>query len=301
MAGLIDRFGSAWVEVRIEAPVNGDGFLWKRTPGPLGPSHFPVVWCGDSHVADGVELVWPDIENETLTYRVGGPSSAAKWLRRPEAEFRRRALDTVGRCIDVVMQVCRVNGSTPSLNSPPAPLRRLSAHLGNPATASAVLRWRAALKESVDRSAVDGLLDLLASHHDDDPAFAHGGLSIGGIVPVTTGAYDCVLTGEDSGGASAGHDIGWLVGELLELRATAYDAADEHLVGLLDEVIRDVLREHGGHPEGIHRAAVLRIALHAEDYAHFIGWDDQLIRRAQLLEKVWSDDAWASTGCPPAF
>lgn len=127
-------------------------------------------------------------------------------------------------------------------------------HLGNPATASAVFRWRAALKESVHRSAVDGLLDLLASHHDDDPAFAHGGLSIGGIVPVTTGAYDSVLTGEDSGGASAGHDIGWLVGELIELRATAYDAADEHLM-----------------------------------------------RRAQLLEKVWSDDAWASTGCPPAF
>lgn len=299
MAGLIDRFGSAWVEVRIEAPVNGDGFLWKRAPGPLGPSHFPVVWRGDSHVAHGVELVWPDIENETLTYRVGGPSSAAKWLRRPEAEFRRRALDTVGRCIDVVMQVCRVNGSTPSLNSPPAPLRRLAAHLENPATGSAVLRWRAALQEAVGGSAVDGLVSMLVNHQDN-PTFAHGGLSIGGIVPVTTGAHDCVLTGEDSGDASAGHDIGWLIGELLELRGTAHDVGDEGLVVLLEDFTAGILRDNGGHPEGIRRAALLRIALHAEDYAHFIGWDDQLIRRAQLLAKVWSDEAWASAGRAPA-
>ena len=295
MSTLIDRFGSAWVEVTIESPDDSDDFLLKRRPGPSGPSRFPVVWHGKPVIANGVELVWPEVEEEILTYRVGGPSSASRWLLSPDIEFRRTALDTVARCIDVVTKLSRDAQSTPLLTALPAPLRRLSTHLENPAT-SAVLRWRAALKDAVDGSAVVGLLDLLATHHHDDATFAHGGLSIGGIIPVTTGVYDGVLTGEDAGSASAGHDIGWIVGELLEMRAAAHDTEDDDGGALLDEAIQDILRKHAGHPQGTHRAAALRIALHAEDYAHHIGWDDGLIRHAQLLAKVWADDAWISTG-----
>lgn len=299
MATVIEHFGSAWVEITIEAPDDSDHLLMTRRPGPLGPSHFPVVWRGDPVIANGVELVWPDIKDEALTYRISGPAAAVRWLRCPDIAFHRRAIDAVGRCTDVVMDVCGDVASTHLLTALPAPLRRLSTHLENAPTTPSVLRWRAALEDAVDRPAVAGLLDLLASHHTDDPTFAHGGLSLGGIIPLITGAYDCVLTGEDSGSASAGHDIGWLVGELIELRAAAGAAKDESSVGLMDEAIGDILRKHGQHSEGIRRAAILRIALHAEDYAHHMGWSDVLIMRAHLVEQVWTDETWASMGRPP--
>ena len=287
MSALVDHFGSRWVEVDVYA--EAEHFLWCRRPGPDGPAVFPVRHphsATDS--ATGVELVAPTVEGPTLTYRVGGPSSAAAWLRRPDPASLDTALDAVHAAAAAVQAT-----QGPAEPTAPAPLQRLAAHLTDTDPGASVSRWRAALRDALGPDAVMTLRDTLAEHLGATTRPCHGGLSIGGIIPSTTTLPTAVLSGEDWGSAAPGHDLGWLAGELLELAHSS--APGSALRGRLTDTVRTLVHstEHAG---GVAAAATLRVALHAEDFSHFVGWDDTLRTRAGLLRSLRSGDTWLRTG-----
>lgn len=298
MSVLVDRVASRWVQVSVYTADGDEHFLWCRRPGPDGPDRLAVLHAADTHdPVTGVALVAPSVDGDTLVYRVGGPSSAAAWLARPEPGFLDTALDAVHRAAGAVRAVTHsTEQGAPAV--PPAPLQRLRAHLeGRPCTAE-VHRWRTTLDAALGTDGAGAITEMLGAHLGGETAPAHGGLSIGGIIPSTTALPDCVLSGEDWGHAAPGHDVGWLIGELLELADSAAHRDDTALAGTLTSTIQTLAVGHED-PTGLVRGATLRVALHAEDYCHFVGWDDTLLRRASLMQALSNDDTWLQTGHLP--
>lgn len=294
MTSLVDRFGSRWVEVEVHA--EAEHFLWCRRPGPDGPATFPVVHPHTSTDPEAaVELVAPSIDGSTLTYRVGGPSAAAAWLRQPDPAFLDTALDAVHRAAGAVHRATADPSAGPPSSglTAPAPLRRLAAHLDDPDPSDAVTRWRTALRDALSPDAVTALQGTLTTHLGGAARRCHGGLSIGGIIPSTTALPTAVLSGEDWGRAAPGHDLGWLAGELLELAHSSPPGSALHQ--RLTTTVATLLAGTED-PDGVAAAAALRVALHAEDFAHHVGWDDTLLSRAILLRSLQHDDTWLRTG-----
>ncbi|WP_306370084.1 phosphotransferase [Nocardiopsis sp. CC223A] len=111
----------------------------------------------------------------------------------------------------------------------------------------------------------------------------HGAPRLGSLT-VSDDPYRAVLlSGQDVGAASPLFDVGWVIGELLDLRwklgGRDGGAAWTHLLGAFSEGY--------GKPAGAEetRAAVLRILLHLHDFLVYVGWNAvEFERYAQFLK-----------------
>ncbi|MFD3520650.1 hypothetical protein [Streptomyces sp. NPDC058653] len=132
----------------------------------------------------------------------------------------------------------------------------------------------------------------------------HGAPSTGWLVPSPAGDHSVLLTGEEVTGGDPALDLGWILGELHELRSAAtrglgaagqgppvdYPAAARALLaGYLhtEESPEDL---GPALPPGTARAATLRLAVHMRDFASFVGWHEDLRHYADLLAETLDAD-----------
>lgn len=141
----------------------------------------------------------------------------------------------------------------------------------------------------------------------------HGAPSTGWLVPSPAGDHSVLLTGEEVTGGDPALDLGWVLGELHELRSAAarglgaagqgppvdYPAAARALLaGYLrkedtdtDSPAREGTQDiDASLPPGTARAATLRLAVHMRDFASFVGWHEDLRHYADLLAETLDAD-----------
>ncbi|MEU1807245.1 hypothetical protein [Streptomyces sp. NPDC019937] len=127
----------------------------------------------------------------------------------------------------------------------------------------------------------------------------HGAPSTGWLVPSPDGDHTALLTGEEVTGGDPALDLGWLLGELHELRAAAARGLGSAGQGPpVDYGIaaHALLSGYTGGdgtaalPHGTARAATLRLAVHMRDFASFVGWHADLRHYCDLLAETLTED-----------
>ncbi|MFI6769406.1 hypothetical protein [Streptomyces sp. NPDC050355] len=116
--------------------------------------------------------------------------------------------------------------------------------------------------------------------HDERRVVSHGapGLACLVVGPADEGVQ--FLIGDDLGAAPWYWDIGWLLGELTELRHVLGTPATDPAWTCLESTL---LAGYGRDQLAVRRTAVLRIVLHLHDYAAYADWDEAEIGRYKAL------------------
>lgn len=281
---LVAAYGTGLSATRIHRAPDG-GFLWWQGPGPQvpGPLTAPAA-----HLVPGLPpesgaavLAVPERAGDGLLHRVSGSASAAAWLRdfRPQARaLVAHALASAGRSLRALHAV-PVPDDVPL--GPPPGLTRLRAW----ADGSGELRRRTLAAWGPERlERLLGWADQAAPAEAAAPAttgpattgarsLVHGWASVGALVPpLGRGGRVALLTGEDLAAGRPELDLGWLLGELVELAwaAPPHDCSD------LQRVLLDAYGP-GPDPVLVGRSAVLRVVTHMQDFATYRGWDDELL------------------------
>ncbi|MFK0258332.1 hypothetical protein [Streptomyces sp. NPDC090445] len=288
---VVAEYGTELQTTRVLRAPDG-GFLWWQGPGAQvrGPllaraAHLVPLLPDDTGAA---LLTVPERAGAGLLHRVGGSASAAAWLR----DFRPQARALVAHSLVSAARALRALHAVPA--PPPGELR-----LGAPpglgrlrdwARGSSELRertlscWGAERLERLLGWADDLAPDPAAEPIPDpvpDPAagaapagrsLVHGWASLGALVPPLSRGRVALLTGEDLAVGRPELDLGWLLGELVELAWTTPHQKPADLQRLLLDAYGP-----GPDPVLVGRSAVLRVVTHMQDFATYRGWDDELL------------------------
>ncbi|MFC8826207.1 hypothetical protein ACFT9I_12745 [Streptomyces sp. NPDC057137] len=341
----VREYGTRYL--RISVRYHGDArFSWLRVPGPAHdrPQAPPSPAAGvalhrvDAAIArdgsardgsapdritrdaSGARLAlgeWDAVSEEGgVVYRVPGAVSVARLLPSGDETAYRlsvRALADVGRTLrqlhDVPWEFGEpvpphhgvgrlldwISGAAPDAapDGDGARLRALAHDRLGPRLWTRLTDWAVAAQEPPGRGGA---------------VLLHGAPSTGWLVPSPAGD-SVLLTGEEVTGGDPALDLGWILGELHELRSAArrglgaagqgpsvdYPAAARALLA-------GYLRTEGSPddsnpapaaaelPPGTARAATLRLAIHMRDFASFVGWHEDLRRYADLLAETLDAD-----------
>lgn len=339
----VREYGTRYL--RITVRYLGDaGFSWRRVPGPAhdrpqtppSPEVGAVLRGVDSALAasgSGARLAlgeWDAAsEGGGVLYRVPAAVSVARLL--PSGDDTGYRL-SVGALADAGRTLRQLH-DVPWEFGEPVPLhhgvRRLLVWLSGAAGAASASASapRNDPKHAPEDAPVDARLRALA--HDrlgprlwtrltdwaeaaqqppgrGGAVLLHGAPSTGWLVPSPAGDHSVLLTGEEVTGGDPALDLGWVLGELHELRSAAtrglgaagqappvdYPAAARALLaGYLrkeEGTGSSLLTEDdtAALPPGTARAATLRIAIHMRDFASFVGWHEDLRHYADLLAET---------------
>jgi phosphopantothenoylcysteine decarboxylase/phosphopantothenate--cysteine ligase len=298
------EFGTGLLRTTVTG-TGGEEFQWRRTLGDLAPE--PFVPPGHPALrelsalppAGGARIVLSPDGGDTRSYLARGTESAAGLLLRsgPAAALE-EPLRGLGRLLAAV-HACPVPDGLG-----PLPRTRALTRLGD-WLAGRAQSPRAALLESHLETALGGerlarvreWYDRLAG--DTDLVLVHGAPGLGSLVvgsafgssataatsadpadpadladPATPAPAD-LLTGEDVSVAPWYSDLGWVVGELVELKW--YVGGDQEAWGRLLSALFDGYGRDLG-PEW-NRSAALRILLHLHDFTAYVGWSRAEIDR----------------------
>lgn len=274
---VVEEFGTGLLHTVVLA--TPEGFRWRRTPGPLAPQPFHPV---DRELtarlaalgpADRTRLVLGVPEDGTRRYDVRGSVSVAKQLLRdgasPELVPALRGLGSLLRA---------VHDTEPTATTEPRArgLNRLEDWVTDRArtakAAAGASQLRSLLGEDRWRTVRAWCVELA---EDSDVVLAHGMPGLGSVVVGSEAGTADVLTGEDLCLAPWYFDLGWVVGELVELKwhLAGPDAAWQQLI---DALFSGYGRDLG--PDWA-RPAALRIVLHLHDYTAYVGLDPAALAR----------------------
>ncbi|MGW8666902.1 hypothetical protein [Streptomyces niveus] len=340
----VREYGTRYL--RISVRYHGDArFSWLRVPGPAheGPQTAPSPAAGlalrrvDAAVADagsgagsgadagsgagagrGARLALGERaaasesgERGGVVYRVPGAVSVARLLPSGDDTAYRlsvRALADLGRTLRQLHDV-------PWEFAEPVPphhgVGRLLAWISGAAPDGDGARLRTLAHDRLGARLWTRLTDWAVAAQEPPgrggAVLLHGAPSTGWLVPSPAGDHSVLLTGEEVTGGDPALDLGWVLGELHELRSAAarglgaagqgppvdYPAAARALLaGYLRK--EDAAATVEALPPGTARAATLRLAVHMRDFASFVGWHEDLRRYADLLAETLDADG-AST------
>ncbi|RPK62636.1 hypothetical protein EES43_13165 [Streptomyces sp. ADI96-02] len=298
----------------------GGGFLWWHGPGPgrTGPLRAPgrlLARVPAPAAASGAALLSTGTPyGDGLLHRAAGSASAAAWLRDPRPQAGRlvaHALVAAGRALRLLHDV----PLPPDLEPVDLPgVRRMRAWAaGTGPSAPAAVRLRQRAREVWGRARTALLLDwahdaLRPAGPGDVVAPLHGWASAGALVPPRTRGRVALLTGEDLGVGRRELDLGWMLGDLVELawssplygggqgrRSGTGDGpdagrADPRSAGLPSAAALQAvfLRAYGDpgaasasgpayDPAAVGRCAVIRVVTHMQDFATYCEWSDELL------------------------
>ncbi|MBK3556892.1 hypothetical protein JHN55_10195 [Streptomyces sp. MBT56] len=323
----VAEYGTGLQVTRVHRAPDGDlggagDFLWWHGPGPGrgGPLRVPArsaALVPDLGPAEGAALLATGTPyGDGLLHRAAGSASAAAWLRDPRPQAGRlvaHSLAAAARALRALHGVSLPPGPQPL---PPPGVRRLrewAAGTGPLAPAAARLRRRA--REVWGESRTERLLgwadDAVRASGTGAPVVPlHGWASTGSLVPPRSRGRVALLTGEDLGAGRRELDLGWMLGDLVELAwSSPLHRAAAESPGLLSvtDLQRVFLgayeadgsdtdrREGGGHDAGVRedgdhgpagpvydpvavgRCAVLRVVTHMRDFATYCEWSDELL------------------------
>ncbi|MFJ9775525.1 hypothetical protein ACIRVF_30485 [Kitasatospora sp. NPDC101157] len=262
-------------------------YRWWQRPGPLAGEP-PTATPFPSRLPDApgaARLALPRPTGDGLLYQVPGPASAAAWLRdfRPAARLLvASALASVARGLRALH---RSGPPAPERSGPPPALLRLRSW----AASDDESRGRA--EELWGRRRTVRLLDwadeaagTTATAGAELPAGpVHGWASLGALVPPLRAGRTALLTGPDLGTGRPELDLGWTLGELAELHwrlPSLHTTPDPNRAPSSPPALARVfLDAYGPGPDPVllGRCAVLRIAVHLQDFARHQGWHDELL------------------------
>lgn len=316
--------------LRITVRHHGDTrFSWLRVPGPAHtrPQRLPPAAVGaalrrvDAAVGTagtegrrGVRLVlgeWagPAADGAAgsgarsgVLYRLPGAVSVARLLPcGDDAAFRL----SVGALADLGGTLRRLHREPWEFpERPPHPgVRRLLAWVSGEEDVPEAARLRALARARLGPSLWARLADWAgaadASSGAAGAVLLHGAPSTGWLVPCPVGGRAALLTGEEVTGGDPALDLGWVLGELYELRAAAargLGAAGQGPPVDHATAARALLSGYTGGdgtdavPPGTGRAAALRLAVHMRDFASFVGWHEDLRHYCDLLAETLAED-----------
>ncbi|MFJ3962366.1 hypothetical protein [Streptomyces sp. NPDC090036] len=275
---LVTEYGTGLQTTRVHRAQDG-GFLWWQGPGAqVGrPLTAPAAHLVPHLAAEtgAALLTVPERAGDGLLHRVAGTASAAAWLR----DFRPQARSLVAHSLASAARALRALHAVPVPDEVP---------LGTPPGLTRLRSWAYGSSELKDRTLAvwgeermerllgwaAGLAPDTARGKTGPPArsLVHGWASLGALIPPLSRGRVALLTGEDLAAGCPELDLGWLLGELVELAwaAPPHDSTD----------LRRVLVEAygpGPDPVLVGRAAVLRVVTHMQDFAVYRGWDDELL------------------------
>ncbi|WNF27937.1 hypothetical protein RI138_14480 [Streptomyces sp. C11-1] len=322
-AVLVAEYGTGLQVTRVHrAPGTGASdtlgagdFLWWHGPGPrrVGPLRAPgrlLRLVPDLEPATGAALLSTGTPyGDGLLHRAAGSASAAAWLRDPRPQAGRLVAHSLAAAARALRALHGVPLPPDPEPLPPPGVRRLrewAAGTGTLAPAAARLRRCALEVWGGDRT--ERLLDWAddAVRPAGPGASAvplHGWASAGSLVPPRSRGRVALLTGEDLGVGRRELDLGWMLGDLVELAwssplyRTAGESAGLPSAAVLQRVFLGAYDEDGddgdgdnggdgdGHrlwgpvydPDAVGRCAVLRVVTHMQDFATYCEWSDELL------------------------
>ncbi|GAA2794046.1 hypothetical protein GCM10010452_22900 [Crossiella cryophila] len=283
-------FGTGFQRTRVH-PDGDSAFRWLRTAGPQRPEPLtpvPAQVAALLPTDTPAEFATPEFIHSGHSYRASGRSSAADWLFREHPNVP--AL--IGSALHAVGRSLRVLHDSPGAVSAtaPGPARLLRWLDGD-----SELRTRAAAVWGTQR------LDTVrywCSWAARPGTLIHGGVSLASIVPPLTAGRVGLFSGPELATGPAELDLGWLLGELLELR-------EQERLGVLAGVPHDCrrlaeafLRGYGPDFDAAAtcRAAVLRFLTHLHDHAVYVGVNDQLPRYLTLAADLIDEEGKRALG-----
>ena len=289
----VAEFGTGLVRTTVVSRPDGT-FEWRRSPGPLAPAPFPPVdeevygFLAALSPAGGARLALGAAEGSDRVYQVSGQESVAHRLLQDGADAALQApLYGLGRLLRAL-----------HASDPPASLRDRAAgrlaHLGDwlsgrtpsPRAARAFGHLRSSLG-AASWEVVRAWYEQVV--RDEDVVLAHGAPGLGKVIIGAGGATADVLTGEDVCLAPWYFDLGWVVGELVELRwFLGGQGGQEAWQGLLEALFSGYGRDLG---PTWNRMATLRIIIHLHDFASYVGFPpEEFDRYAGFLKFLISLD-----------
>ncbi|MFE3460994.1 hypothetical protein ACFXKD_25915 [Nocardiopsis aegyptia] len=265
------EFGTGLLRTRV-VTVSETEFTWTRAVGELAPDGFAApaatarALLGTVPAAGGVRLLPGHGEGDSRRYTVPGRESLAnRLLREGPGDRVAEAVHGVGAALRALHAA--------------VPDRHTS--LGRPRGVARLGRW---LEDATGVGYADEARDLLtgrlgprrwrlldtwrAEHWEHaERVPSHGAPTFGAVVEGPEGTDAVLLTGEDLCSAPWTFDLGWVLGELVELRWQLGGSA-ARWQELVDALIGGYGRDPG---DGWHRLAALRVALHLHDFTAYVG------------------------------
>ncbi|MCX2927986.1 hypothetical protein [Streptomyces sp. NEAU-W12] len=328
----VREYGTRYLRITVRHH-GGTAFSWLRAPGPAHtrPQRLPAAAveaalrragtavgdAADGDAADGrpgARLAlgeWaggpaPDGEaRQGVLYRVQGAVSVARLLPSGDSTAHRLAVSALADAGRTLRRLHREPWDFPQ--RPPHPgLRRLRAWAAGEESTPGATRLRALARTRLGPSLWARLTDWSEAANEPPggpgAVLLHGAPSTGWLVPSAAGGRAALLTGEEVTGGDPALDLGWILGELHELRAAAargLGAAGQGPPVDYPAAAHALLSGYAGGtgttgvtalPSGTERAATLRLAVHMRDFASFVGWHEDLRRYCDLLAEALAED-----------
>lgn len=274
---IVDEHGTGLLVTTVTA-LPGGLHRWHRRPGPACPAPFhpltapsravvphTAASCG-ARAATGEAA--PDGSRE---YTAPGPYSLAHVLMAGggphAAPGGLQAVEHIVHGTGALLASLHRQPVTPEARRPSRGITRLHAWLSGATAAGGA--------DAVSLLGPDAVAPLTAWAAEavtqaDTHVLSHGAPGLGSLVPSPAGDRAVLLTGEDICAAPRHLDVGWLTGELVELRWLLGRVADP---GAWQALVDAFLDGYGGGAAsgGDHgRGAALRVALHAHDSAAYV-------------------------------
>ncbi|MFF4511223.1 hypothetical protein [Streptomyces mirabilis] len=305
-APLVDAFATGFLRTAIHRLPAG-GYLWVRRPGADRPTPLTGPTPGARAALDslpplsspGVCLALPTTESDALHYPAPGADSVAKLLwtdLTPAATAHlAAALHGTGRLLRALHTA--PGGTAETDRTGPGGPARLASWMDSGTGPRCARQLHGVLRDRLGDArwkTVRAWCHALTEPSPGGGTLLHGAPSTGGLVPSPAGTDAALFTGEDITRGPAGFDLGWLLGEFLELRmTTAARALHRPVLTDLPAALLDGYGA-GADPGTTGRAAVLRIMTHAHDFAAYVGWHAELDLYATTLPRYVDTEGHAA-------
>jgi hypothetical protein len=287
----------------IHEPSPGS-YLWWLRPGSADPAPryaMPERFRPALKAASTarLRLVLPVAHETGLLYRTASPLSAAFWQGAGPVVEERLA-ENLGAVVRGLGGLHRIPVTSP-LPAPPG-LVRLRHWLDHPDHTSGGARLHDLALRHWGAAGLGRIRSWTTELGGRTGSLVHGNLSLAAILPTLDNAGPVeLLTGPEVSGGDPAFDLGWLLGELLELTFAAPRQAAPRQAGNRQAAIEEaaaapltaaVLRAAADLDPGLidrpvlHRAGVLRIVTHMRDHACAMPWTDELAGYTDLISTL---------------
>ncbi|CAM5645779.1 Aminoglycoside phosphotransferase family protein OS=Streptomyces alboniger OX=132473 GN=CP975_34875 PE=4 SV=1 [Streptomyces alboniger] len=318
----VREYGTRYLRITVRH--HGEaGFSWLRAPGPAHtrPQRLPpaAVRAALARVDTAVGAAAEDRRGAGLAlgewaagpapdaaarpgvlYRVPGAFSVARLLPSGDATAFRLSVSALAEAGRTLRRLHQEPWEFPE--RPPHPgLRRLRAWILGEPTGAGATRLHALARARLGPSLWARLTDWSEAANEPSgqggAVLLHGAPSTGWLVPSPAGGHAALLTGEEVTGGDPALDLGWILGELHELRAAAARGLGASGQGppvdhpaAARALLSGYAEGASGLPPGTARAATLRLAVHMRDFASFVDWHEDLRHYCDLLAETLAED-----------
>ncbi|WP_405938966.1 hypothetical protein OG338_22060 [Streptomyces sp. NBC_00726] len=281
-ASPVDSYGTGFTSTAVYRLPAGGGFRWVRSAGPQRSEPVrppPAVVLGRIRAlpAEGMDFALPEARGHRLVHAANGPESLANILMTQSREYSYpRACDLLGRLGKNLGELHSISGRDMQ-GKGHLGISRLSGWLGDGSGAGESGRLFTAARKRLGSARWDLLRDWCdaCAEPSPDDVLLHGKPGTGLVVPGLNGSRAALLTGEDMAVGRPSLDVGWVLGELAELRGVIRDQAGDAAAAEWSTLGSAFAGGYGRAPTAeTGRVATLCVLNHVRDYCAHVEWSE---------------------------